>query len=526
MNFEKPNIGNNTVMRNNVIDCDDNDFSNKLISGEMNYSDELKSDLITYDKELYKVERFICQECLLDGKEFSCTQRSNLVEHMHIHRANKHVTIKIQTDNIKVNAVTCEERIVSRDEEIRLYCMTCRKDFNEADLVGHTCKGSLGRDNFTCLRPFCSGICKCPVCGRYFTKFAHLNHHIHSCHLPHSESKLISSVSNMDTKSVTRNTTMALVCRLCDGFSASNTELNRAELNHHFGSHKDVKLYKYKLCYKATETDVNDLKERVLLEFEQVQFYCKDCKRDFLSEEEFNDHEIRHTIIINCPLCEVQISEAAILVHVENMHKSERFCNIFKKKYDHYRNFIEHLLSCHTSGHTYKCVLCKKYFAHFQIFQSHVKLRHTLTTTRRAQVCYVCGAKYSNYGALKFHIGSHDSDLPKCDHCQKTFTQMGNLRSHISIHFQIGGPAHTCVLCKKSFRTATYLKSHTKQVHTKDLPFMCDKCGYLAPSKDNLRFHMNVHSVTKQFQCKNCKVRFRWPHNLKTHLRKRVCTNI
>ena len=206
------------------------------------------------------------------------------------------------------------------------------------------------------------------------------------------------------------------------------------------------------------------------------------------------------------------------------MHNSVRYCKTCSKKFISYPKFIEHLLSKHTSGQMYTCIKCDKNFPQFRKFQYHMKFKHSEKTTWHAQICYVCGTKYSDYRSLEYHIKTHDPDLSKCDHCQMTFTQKDSLRSHIAIHYH-DGPAHKCALCQKSFRTAKYLKNHTNQVHTKERPFICDKCGFGAISKYELKTHMNIHSKTKQYQCKARGIRFRWPGNLNTHLR-RVCANI
>ena len=525
----KPN-NDNTVNTNDSINCGDKDSSYKLRSCDTITNVEMNYQVLTQEEKCFKVKRFICQVCFLDGKEFSCKQRSSLEEHMQIHRAVKHLTYSIQTDNVIIDSVTSQERIVSRNEDQRIYCMICKEDLsNEADSKRHACKSVVNCGEFLNynrnygFRPYCSGICVCPICKMYFSKFEKLDRHIKSCHLQHSEGKLVASESNKDSQTKSIRTIMTVVCLLCDGVPA----YNRTELNYHFGRHIGAKLYKYKLCYKATEMDANNVKERVLLEFDQIQFFCKDCKRDFLSEEEFIAHEIRHKVLINCSLCGDQISEADFIEHVEMMHNLERYCNICRKKFVNYHQFIEHLLSKHTSGQMYNCSLCKEHFPHFTQFQKHMKFRHSghsENTVPYAQVCYACGKKYTDHRALVQHIHTHDADLPKCDHCQKTFTQMGSLRSHIAIHF--GGTAHTCILCQKSFRTAIYLKNHTKQVHTRERPFICDKCGYRARNMEKLRFHTKVHSKMKQFQCKNCEVRFRWPNNLQIHMKKGVCTNI
>ena len=528
MNFEKSNKSDTTNhchfgKMNDSISRVDNKNSDKMLCSDLTNSN------ISHGEIRYTIKRgMICQVCLLGGKEFSCKQKSSLDDHMQNHHSVNLLTYKIQTDYVKVNTVTSKESIVSRKEELRVHCKVCREVLiDEADLDQHACKGFANHDIIiqqnrqSTFKPYCRGICMCPICKLYFSKYSFLNQHIQSYHLPLSERKLVSIESNKDSQTVTRNTKMTLVCLICDRFSSTS----KAATIQHFRIHYGVKMYRYKVCYKATEIDTQDSIERVLLEFEQFQFYCKHCKRDFLSEDEFIAHKITHEVVIKCPICENETREADYIENVEKMHTSVRYCKTCSKKCISYPKFIEHLLSKHTSGQMYTCINCNKNFPHFRKFQYHMKFKHSKKTTGHAQICYVCGTKYSDYRSLESHIKTHDPDLSKCDHCQMTFTQKDSLRSHIAIHYH-DGPAHKCTLCQKSFRTAKYLKNHTKQVHTKDRPFICDKCGFRAISKYELKIHMNIHSKTKQYQCKACGKRFRWTGNLNTHLRRRVCANI
>ena len=375
-------------------------------------------------------------------------------------------------------------------------------------------------DNLTDVtyEPYNTGICVCPLCQMYFSKYSYLARHLKFNHYL-SDLKLASSDGELNTNAQTV-TQIRLVCLDCYRYSSGR---NKADLKFHFRAHDDGQMRKYKFCLKMIELDTKDSKKRVLFDFEQHQFYCIGCKRDFLSEEEFKAHERRHDKLMNCPLCGHQTSEADFIEHVETMHSSERDCGICKKKFIHHRRFMEHLLAQHTSGEMYKCMVCKKCFPHFTIFQNHIKWKHSGNVISHVRVCYVCGANYTRGGAFRQHIKTHATDLPRCDHCQRTFTAMGSLRSHVSIHFV--GPRHKCNLCNKTFRTAIYLENHNKQVHTKELRFICERCGYRGLTEKNLKRHMLVHSRDKLFHCEKCGVRFRWPDNLRVHIKNGVCAN-
>ena len=229
MNFEKSNKSDTTNhchfgKMNDSISRVDNKNSNKMLSSDMTNSN------ISHVEIRYTIKRcMICQVCLLDGKEFSCIQKSSLDDHMQNHHSVNLLTYKIQTDYVKVNTITPYESIVSRKEELRVHCKVCREALiDEADLDQHACKGFANHDIIiqqyrqTTFKPYCRGFCMCPICKLYFSKYSFLNQHIQSYHLLLSERKLVSFESNKDSQTVTRNTKITLVCLICDRFSSTS----------------------------------------------------------------------------------------------------------------------------------------------------------------------------------------------------------------------------------------------------------------------------------------------------------------
>ena len=65
----------------------------------------------------------------------------------------------------------------------------------------------------------------------------------------------------------------------------------------------------------------------------------------------------------------------------------------------------------------------------------------------------------------------------------------------------------SCDVCKKVFKTKTYLKVH-KRIHTEETPYKCDFCDKSFIVKGSLTKHMLVHSGKKDFQCHVCHKKF------------------
>ena len=74
-----------------------------------------------------------------------------------------------------------------------------------------------------------------------------------------------------------------------------------------------------------------------------------------------------------------------------------------------------------------------------------------------------------------------------------------------------------CQLCKKSFKTESYMKSHLL-THTGEKPYKCSECGKQFRYKDSLKAHTRDHTGEK-FKCqyKTCDKEFNRLRELKDH---------
>ncbi|XP_056630391.1 protein cubitus interruptus [Diorhabda sublineata] len=136
-----------------------------------------------------------------------------------------------------------------------------------------------------------------------------------------------------------------------------------------------------------------------------------------------------------------------------------------------------------------------------------------------------CGKAFLTSYSLKIHIRVHTKVKPfQCREtgCEKAFNTRYRLRAHERLH---NGKTFNCESngCNKFFTTLSDLKKHIR-IHTREKPYKCNvtDCGKAFAASHHLKTHIRIHTGEKPYACKEnveCTRAFSTQHSLKSHIK-------
>ncbi|KAH8297604.1 hypothetical protein KR054_004141, partial [Drosophila jambulina] len=94
-------------------------------------------------------------------------------------------------------------------------------------------------------------------------------------------------------------------------------------------------------------------------------------------------------------------------------------------------------------------------------------------------------------------------------------TTKNELRLHINFHtLERSWP---CKFCQKVCNSSTSLKKHVSAVHEKNRNYACSYCEKSFANSNTRKYHEMTHTGEKNFECNECGKKFIQPAALRTH---------
>lgn len=140
---------------------------------------------------------------------------------------------------------------------------------------------------------------------------------------------------------------------------------------------------------------------------------------------------------------------------------------------------------------------------------------------RGRHVCQVCSKSFLSPCKLTQHSYSHTGEKPfVCKHCSKAFSSKFKLVRHVLIHSD--QRQYHCTICERTFHRKDHLKNHAKVHNPIKRTLECDRtgCSKEYSSLLSYRKHIAIHSVEEGFlDCKICNKVFESKDELMYHLK-------
>ncbi|XP_050674974.1 zinc finger protein 782 isoform X2 [Leptidea sinapis] len=146
-------------------------------------------------------------------------------------------------------------------------------------------------------------------------------------------------------------------------------------------------------------------------------------------------------------------------------------------------------------------------------------LKHLEIHGDKKYVCMVCGYKTYTVEVMRRHTYTHIDNKPnKCDICDKSYIQRGQLLKHLKKH-----EGFFCTYCKEQFNTKPAVIVH-EQLHHRDpegkLKCPYEDCESIIEFKDEktLEKHVKRHLTVTQFRCDVCGKRLQSEATMQRHV--------
>lgn len=134
----------------------------------------------------------------------------------------------------------------------------------------------------------------------------------------------------------------------------------------------------------------------------------------------------------------------------------------------------------------------------------------------QSTICDLCGEQFAKSRLMQAHVREvHGKKRFACKICPKAFSRKSRLTDHEMQH--AGLRVFECEQCDKKYTTQQGLKTHTEDVHSDNLPYVCDKCGKGFSKEGRLRHHYSMHIESRNFVCAICSKGFKTQAHLNLH---------
>lgn len=128
--------------------------------------------------------------------------------------------------------------------------------------------------------------------------------------------------------------------------------------------------------------------------------------------------------------------------------------------------------------------------------------------------CEVCNKILANLSTYRCHMQRHKGFRFVCEHCAKGYATLAELQYHLASSHDIG-QQYICNKCGYKAYRKFDIKEH-ERYHTGERPYACDKCGLTFRRRFVWKKH-SVYHMEKTIQCIHCPRKFHRRQEMLAH---------
>lgn len=283
-------------------------------------------------------------------------------------------------------------------------------------------------------------------------------------------------------------------------------------------------------------------------------FYCKECKKSFRTEDIFTAHMLDHENIddvvsrindtsgtrdgLSEDLFEISVVDkrrefkcrlcAHLFLDKRNAKSHQRihdgtnpwYCALCDKHFVHKGHYVRHKETHNRGTNCYQCGVCRKSFSGFDALAKHRLTCCAPPVTTGAQLsCHLCQQLFHDKTSLDAHLAIHKvNSTLHCEQCDQDFSTRPAYDAHMKKHDSSASPEN-CLICGKQFLTKCEYELHAKS-HEYEI-YRCHACDETYNLLEDLEMHYQMSETCLDIVCAECTVQFDNVEELRAHLQ--VC---
>ncbi|KAH8365747.1 hypothetical protein KR093_003999 [Drosophila rubida] len=172
---------------------------------------------------------------------------------------------------------------------------------------------------------------------------------------------------------------------------------------------------------------------------------------------------------------------------------------------------LEEHLQIHEMERRFECAKCLKRFSTEVNLQLHSRFH---AAPQRRYECPSCLKAFGKLPSLQKHMRIHAPH--KCPYCPMSFPRKQDLNYHVLVH--TGDRPHRCPHCDKAFKKKQHVEYHLLTHLGQPHPFQCPQCPKTFSRKLHRDEHISMHAGVRPYQCNDCHKQFRSNAGFKKHV--------